>query len=85
MKLYEVEFAAKITVAANSQREALQFAYDIIDNQHCYPIGIHAAYAYPEPLDTSTLDEPGPTTIERAPDTVLTGPKFEVDDEPIPF
>ena len=83
MKLYDVEFAAKITVAANSQREALHFAYDIIDNQHCYPTYVHTSFAYPEPLDTSTLDEPSPTTIPR-PDTVLTGPKFS-DDQPVPF
>jgi hypothetical protein len=79
MKLYEVEFAAKITVAANSQREALHLAYDIIDNPHCYPTYVHTSFAYPEPLDTSTLDEPSPITRTAA------APLAQVDDYPIPF
>ena len=77
MKLYTVEFAATLTVAAHSQREALHLAYDILDNPHCYPTYIHSTYAVNPPLDTSKLDEVSPITRPT--------PAPEIDTEPLPF
>jgi hypothetical protein len=77
-KLYDVEFAAKITVAAANQREAVHLAFEIIDNPHCYPIFVHETYGYPGPLDMSQLDQPSPTSVRPEPAPA-------VDEEPIPF
>jgi hypothetical protein len=69
MKLYTVEFAARISVSANNQKEALKWATGILDNRHCYPTSVNDTYAYPDPLDISTLDPTAAPAPAPAPST----------------
>lgn len=44
LKVYDCEFAAKITVAAYSPRQAADRAARILDNPHCFLTFVHHAY-----------------------------------------
>ena len=58
LKVFDCEFAAKITVAAYSPRQAAERAARILDNEHCYLAFVHEAYL--TALDPMELSAPPP-------------------------
>lgn len=64
-QLYEVQFSAILTVAARSQRQAIDNAARLMDNPLAFCVNVRETTSYPAVIDPHTLDEPRPVEPEE--------------------